>query len=88
MRRILLLHGRLKVNAAEHPRSMHIGNLVCIMKQLKVQIVFFCQIYQFWKLSDTDGIGRDADDLMYPSGIMLRCHGYRCPPRKPPHTKY
>ena len=53
---------------------MHIGNLVYIMKQLKVQIVFFYQIYQFWRLFDTDGIGKDAGDLMYRSGTTLRCH--------------
>ena len=73
-RRILPLHGRLKVKDVKRARKIHNGKLECIMKQLKVQIVFFYQIYQFWKLSDTDGIGKDAGDLMYRSGTTLRCH--------------
>ena len=53
---------------------MHVGKLEFIMKQLMVPIVFFYQTYQFWRIFDTDGIGKSAGDLTYPSGTTLRCH--------------
>ena len=72
--RILQLHGHLKVQGAELTKKVHVWKLVFIMKQLMVRIVFSYQIYQFWKLYGTDGIGKDARDHTYPSGTTPRCH--------------
>ena len=72
--RILQLHGHLKVQGAELAKKVHVWKLVFIMKQLMVRIVFSYQIYQFWKLYGTDGIGKDARDHTYPSGTTPRCH--------------
>ena len=55
-------------------KKVHVWKLVFIMKQLMVRIVFSYQIYQFWKLYGTDGIGKDARDHTYPSGTTPRCH--------------
>ena len=72
--RTLPLHGRLKVKGVKNAKTIHVGMLVYITKQLMVPIVFFYRIYQYRKVSDTDGIGKDAGDLMYRSGTTLRCH--------------